>query len=111
MDWVVGYSLDITKKVLELGVLVLRPKLISLDYAKDSMKEGIVPVGPVIPVPSLEQECHKAGDHNLIAGEQILNLVKWYVLGVSRRPEHLTHKVVRSVETGHLDQMWELIRT
>ena len=94
MDRVVGYTLDITKKVLELIILVLRPKLISLDYANDSMKEGIVPVGPVIPVPSLEQECHKAGDHNLIAGEQILNLVEWYVLGVSRRPEHLTHKVV-----------------
>ena len=56
MDWIVGYTLDITKKVLELLVLILRSKLVPLDYTDDPLEEGIVPVGPVIPVPSLEQE-------------------------------------------------------
>ena len=32
------------------------------------------------------------------------------MLGVVRRPEHLTHEVVRSVEAGHLDQLWKLLR-
>ena len=74
------------------------------------MEEGVVLVGPVHLVPSLEQECHKAGDHYLIAGEQILDLVEWDMLGVGRRPEHLTHEVVRSVEAGHLDQLRKLLR-
>ena len=108
MNWIVGYTLDIAKKVLELSILILRSKLIPLYYADDPLKEGIVPVGPVLPVPSLEQECHKTGDHNLIAREQILNFVERDVIGVARRPEHLTYKVVRSVEAGHLDQMWEV---
>ena len=69
MDRIVGYALYIPKSILELSVLILWSKLVSLDYADDSLEEGIVPVGPVLPVPSLEQECHKAGDHSLIARE------------------------------------------
>ena len=56
MDWIVGYTLDTRKKFPELFVLILRSKLVPLDYTDDPLKEGIVPVGPVIPVPSLEQE-------------------------------------------------------
>ena len=56
MDRIVSHALDVTKKVLELGVLVLWSKIVSLDYAEDLLEEGIVPVGPVLPVPSLEQE-------------------------------------------------------
>ena len=103
MDWFVGYTLDISKKVLELLILFMWLKFVPLDYTDDPLEEGIVPVGPVLPMPSLEQECHKACDHNLIAGEQILYLVQWYVIGVARCPKHLADKVVRGVEAGHLD--------
>ena len=90
----VDNSFNLRKEVLEILRAVLLLNALTLQNAKNLLQERLLQVCLMNFVPSLEQECAEALDHDGLIAEQVFHLVERDVIWMVWRSETLRDEIV-----------------